>query len=154
MAYTANKLRAQSARRMVDFDPDATTETIVTLNPAAAEKCLALASLGGPQSFLAGLFRSVGTGSITGFKVFVSEDAAGVTNATVVAAHALGSDPNAVGDTLWLEVTAEQVKAALATAAYIGVKITQGTAGDECVVFFECADGRFKYDGLTADYVS
>lgn len=152
--YTANKLRAQSARRMVDFDPDTTDETIVTLNPAASEKCLALASLGNPGAFLAGLMHSVGTGSITGFKIFVSEDAAGVTNPTVVASHAIGSDPNAVGDTLWLEVTAEQIKAALATAAYVGVKVTLGTGTDECVVFFEGADGRFKYDELTADYVS
>jgi hypothetical protein len=152
MAYTANRLRAQSERRLIDFDPDGTSETIVTLDPANSRKCLPLAD--GFQSFLAGLMHSVGTGSITGFKIFVSEDAAGVTNATTVAAHAIGSDPNAVGDSLWLEVTGEQVKAALATAAYIGVKITLGTGTDECVVFFERADGRFKRDGLTADYVS
>jgi hypothetical protein len=152
MAYTANKLKARSDRRMVDFDPDSGSETIVTLNPAASEKCLALAP--GFNAFLAGLVHTVGTGSITGFKIFVSEDAAGTVNATVVASHALGSDPNAVGDTLWLEVLAEQVKAALATAAYIGVKITLGTSTDECIVFFERAMPRHAYDGLTADYVS
>lgn len=152
MAYTANKLRARSERRMVDFDPDTTSETIVTLNPEDAEKCLALTD--GFQGFLAGLMHTVGTGSITGFKIFVADNAAGTTNAATVVSHAIGSDPNAVGDTLWLEATAEQVRAASSTAQYIGVKVTLGTGTDECVVFFERANPRFAHDGLTADYVS
>lgn len=151
MAYTANHLRSQSERRMVDFDPDSGSETIVTLNPAATEKLLAF---DGSVNYLAGLVHTVGTGSITGFKIFVADNAAGTTNAVTVISHALGSDPNAVGDTLWLEATAEQLKAASATAAYVGVKITLGTSTDECIVSFERAGNRFKYDNLTADYVS
>jgi hypothetical protein len=153
MAYTANHLRSQSERRLVDFDPDATSESVVTLNPADNEKCLALSP--GHGSYLAGLFHSVGTGSVTGFKIFVSDEADGTGNPATVVSHALGSDPNAVGDTLWLEASAEQVKAAMAaTSQYIGVKVTLGTGTDECVVFFERADGRFKGDAETADYVS
>jgi hypothetical protein len=152
MAYTANVLRAQARRRLVDFDPDSGSETIVTLNPSASEKCLALNTVSA-GNFLAGLVHSVGTGSITGFKIFVADNAAGTTNAAVVATHALGSDPNAVGDTLWLEASADQIEAASATAAYVGVKITLGTSTDECIVYFEEADGR-QYNNLTADYVS
>jgi hypothetical protein len=153
MAYTANKLKSQARRRMVDFDPDSASESIVTLNPAASEKCLALSA--GFQAFLAGLVHSVGTGSITSFRIFVADDAAGTTNAANVVSHALGSDPNAVGDTIWLEATGEQVKAAMGSAsAYIGVKVTLATSTDEAIVFFEEAEGRFKYDSLTADYVS
>lgn len=154
MAYTANRLKAHCARRLVDFDPDSGSETIVTLNPEAAggaEKLLALSP--GFEAFLAGLMHSVGTGSITSFRIFVADDAAGTVNAANVVSHALGSDPNAVGDRLWLEASGEQVKAASATAKYIGVKITLGTSTDECVVFFEQAKGP-AYDGLTADYVS
>jgi hypothetical protein len=153
MVYTANKMKARAERRLVDFDPDSGAETIVTLNPAAAEKCLSLSSGGGLVGVLAALMHSVGTGSITGFKIFVSDDAAGVTNAAVVASHALGSDPNAVGDYLFLEVTAEQIKAASATAKYVGVKITLGTSTDECVVYVERLTANPK-DGNTADYVS
>jgi len=152
MAYTANRMLARTNRRLLDFDPDSGSETIVTLNPSASTKCLPLTD--GYQSFVAGLFHSVGTGTVTSFRIFVSDDAAGVTNATNVASHALGSIPDAVGDTVWLEVTAEQCKAASSTAQYIGVKITLGTSTDECVVMFERGQGRFKYDGLTADYVS
>lgn len=152
MAYSANRMLARSNRRLLDFDPDSAAETIVTLNPAGPTKCLPLTD--GFQTFIAAIFHSVGTGTITGFKVFVSEDAAGTVNATNVVSHAIGSNPDAVGDTLWLEVTAEQCKAALATAAFVGVKITLTTSTDECVVLFERGMGRFKYDGLTADYVS
>ncbi|HYB96180.1 MAG TPA: hypothetical protein VEC39_14500 [Vicinamibacterales bacterium] len=153
MAYTANKALAQCRRRLVDFDPDSGSETIVTLNPAASEKCLALTALGGLRRVVAALMHSVGTGSITGFKIFVADNAAGTTNAAVVATHALGSDPNAVGDYLFLEASAEQLRAASATAAYWGVKITLGTSTDECVVYAE-EHGKQAYDQVTADYVS
>jgi hypothetical protein len=152
MAYTANKLKARSNRRMVDFDPDSASESIVVLNPAASESCLAISA--GYEAFLAGFMHSVGTGSVTSFRIFVADNAAGTTNAANVVSHALGSDPNAVGDTLWLEATGEQVKAAMgAASAYIGVKLTLATSTDEGVVFFERGQGD-KGDGQTADYVS
>jgi hypothetical protein len=59
-----------------------------------------------------------------------------------------------VGDTIWLEASGEQVKAAmLSTSAYIGVGITLVTSTDECVVYFERLPNN-KADGLTADYIS
>jgi hypothetical protein len=96
---------------------------------------------------------SVGTGTISTFRIFVADDAAGTTNAANVISHALGSDPNAVGDYLFLEASAEQLRAASSTAAYVGVKITLDTSTDECVVGFE-RHAKQAYDELTADYVS
>lgn len=151
MAYTANKLMAQTNRRMVDFDPDSGSETIVTLNPAASEKLLAITP--GFMGVLAGLIHTVGTGTVTTFRIFVADNAAGTTNAANVVSHAIGSIPDAVGDTLWLEASAEQIKAASSTALYVGVKITLGTSTDECIVAFE-RKGNFVADGATADYVS
>lgn len=153
MAYTANKALAAFKRRMADFDPDSGSETIATLNPAASEKCLAFTALGGLRRVVVGMMHSVGTGSITGFKIFVADNAAGTTNAAVVVSHALGSDPNAVGDYLWLEASAEQLRNASSTAAYWGVKITLGTSTDECVLVTE-EHGNQAYDQVTADYVS
>lgn len=152
MPYTANRLSARADRRLLDFDPDSGSETIVDLVPGSSDKLLPLAD--GFQQFLAGLFHSVGTGTITSFRIFVADDAAGVTNAVNVASHALGSNPDAVGDYIFLEVSAEQVKAASSTAAYIGVKVQLNTSTDECVVYFERVMARFRYNGLTADYVS
>jgi hypothetical protein len=152
MAYTANRMRSASARLLLDFDPDSGSETIVDLVPGATGKLLPLTD--GYERVLAGLFHSVGTGTVTTFKIFVADDVDGATNATTVVSHALGSVPDAVGDTVWLEASGEQLRAASATAAYVGVKITLGTSTDECVVYFERAGAAFKSDNLTADYVS
>jgi hypothetical protein len=151
MAYTANKLMAQAMRRLLDFDPDSGSEVIATLNPAASEKCLSLGV--GIQAVLVGLFRSVGAGAVTSFRIFVADNAAGTTNAANVVSHALGSAPDAVGDTVWLEATAEQLRAASSTAAYWGVKVTLATSTDECVLSI-VEQRKNAYDGLTADYIS
>lgn len=151
MAYTANKMMARAERRLVDFDPDSGSEVIATLNPAASEKLLAITP--GTESVLAGLFRSVGTGTVSTFRIFVADNAAGTTNAANVVSHAIGSAPDAVGDTIWLEASAEQLKAASSTALYVGVKITLATSTDECVLLFERKQD-YRYDGLTADYIS
>lgn len=152
MAYTANKLASRADRRLLDFDPDSASESIVTLNPAASEKLLAFTD--GYDKVLVGMVHTVGTGTITTLRIFVADNAAGTTNATNVISHAIASNPDAVGDTLWLEATAEQLRAASSTAAYVGVKITLTTSTDECIVYFERAGGRFKFDSDTADYVS
>jgi hypothetical protein len=152
MTAIANKLKTKAIRKLLDFDPDSGAETVVDLQPGVTGKCLPLSA--GISNFLAGLFHSVGTGTVTTFKIFVSDDADGATNAAVVVAHAIGSNPDAVGDTLWLEVTGEQIKAAMgAASAYIGVKVQLNTSTDECIVYVE-SHGRFAYDTLTADYVS
>jgi hypothetical protein len=148
--YAAEHLKARSERRLVDFDPDSAAESWVTLDPANTKKCLAVALY---RRFLVGLMHSVGTGSITSFKLYAATDADG-TGAVAIVAHALGSDPNAVGDTLWLECDIEQVREVLSTATHIGAKITLGTSTDECVVAFERASPQFPAAGLTADYVS
>ena len=153
MAYTANRELARCERRLVDFDPDSGSEAIVTLNPAASEKLLSISELGGLQSVVAGLVHTVGTGSVTSFRIFVADNAAGTTNATNVVSHALGSDPNAVGDYVFLEASAEQIRSASSTAAYVGVKVTLATSTDEGIVYFE-RHAKQAYNALTADYVS
>lgn len=95
MAYTANRMLSRFERRLVDFDPDSASETIVTLNPSASEKLLSISALGGLKVVVAGLVHSVGTGTISTFRIFVADNAAGTANAANVVSHALGSDPNA-----------------------------------------------------------
>ncbi len=148
--YTAEYLRSRSERIMVDFDPDATTATIVDLVPGTTDELLPIKEF---RKFIAGLFRSVGTGSVTSFEIIAATDADG-TGATVVVAHAIGSAPNAVGDRIWLECNVEQIHEVLPTATHVGVRIALVTATDECVVFFERAEPMFPRSGLTADFIS
>ena len=149
MAYSTDRLASRSERRMVDFDPDATTLTLVDLDPASNAECLPLLHF---RRFMAGLFRSVGTGVLTAWQIIAATDADGG-GATVVVAGAVLT-PDAVGDRVWLECDIEQVRLALPTATHIGVRVQYATATDEGVVFFERADPEFPRAGLTADYVS
>lgn len=153
MAYTAHKILAKNNVRLLDFDPDSGSAVIATLNPAASEKGLAFGALGGLEAVAVGLFRSVGTGTVSAFKIIVGDNAALTTNATDVVSHALGSAPDAVGDTVWLEATAEQLRAASASALYWGVSITLQTSTDECVLGV-IQKPKDLYGGLTADYIS
>lgn len=148
--YTAEKELSRSERRMVDFDPDVNTLALVDLAPGSSDECLEIAQY---KRFVAGLFRSVGTGSVSKFQIIAATDGDG-TGATIVVEHALGSAPDAVGDTIWLECDAEQIREVLATATHVGVRVTLATATDECVVFFERCEPYYPHSGLTADYVS
>jgi len=148
--YNAEHLTSRAERRMVDFDPDATTLTLVDLVPGSSDECLSIATF---RRFLAGLVRTVGTGGVTAFQIIAATDADG-TGATIVKSHALGSAPDAVGDTIWIEVDAEQVREVLPTATHVGVRAQFVTATDEAIVYFERADPLFAYAGLTADYIA
>lgn len=149
--YTAESLTTKALRRVLDFDPDSGSAVLVTLNPAAAEKGIAIA---GYRRFLFGIMRSVGTGTISAAKIVASTTAAGTGSATDVVAHALGSAPDAVGDTIWLECDVSMIQEVLPTAAYVCLSITLQTSTDECVVYAEAANPVFERASLTADYIS
>lgn len=144
-------LNSLSELRMVDYDIDDALNVADLGQPqGAGNKCLALQ---GYRRFRAGLFRSVGTGSVTKFQIIAATAADG-TGATIVKDHAIGSAPDAVGDTIWLECTDEQVKEVLSTATYVGVRVHLATATDEAVVFFERSNPVHPRTGLTADYIA
>lgn len=153
MAATAsvNKLLSQCNLVMVDFDPDGTAATVVDLDKATGGEGLTIA---GYTGFIAGLFRSVGTGTVAEFAIIADTDDDMATTPTVVVTHAIGSAPNAVGDTIWLECNAEQVREVLAAATHIGVRVDLATSTDECVVFFGRFNPVYAVSGLTADYIS
>ncbi len=148
MTYTADHLRARSERRMVDYDID-DAANLVVLDPASGDKCLPIRDF---RRFLAGVFRSVGTGGIDTLKIVAATSAAGAGATAVVSLTP--TTANAVGDTVWAECAVEQIHEALPTATHVGVELNLATATDECVVFFERADPRFEMAGLTADYIS
>lgn len=147
--YNAEHLTSRSERRMVDFDPDVDTLALVDLDPATSGECLPIAEF---RRFLAGFVRSVGTGGVDNFEIIAATDADGA-NATVVVAKT-PTTANAVGDHVWLECDAEQIREVLPAATHVGVRIELATATDECVVFFERAEPFYPHAGLTADFIS
>lgn len=149
--YGAEHLTARAARVIVEHDVASADDPQVVALTTAAD-CFEIAD--GYHRFLAGLFRSVGTGNIDEFSIIAATAADG-TGATVVKTHAFGAgEADAVGDFVWLECDVDQIREVLAAATHVGVRIEQQTAGDECIVYFERADPLHSYAGLTADNIS
>jgi hypothetical protein len=148
MAYTANRLRCRAKRQMFVDDPaDATTARYISPDGAAT-----FADMRDFASLLVGLLFYTGTGVLT-FKIFGATSAAGA-GATVIAVHAAPTDADAQGDTLWLEITAEQLRALGADFRYVAVEIDNDAAGDVNIFSFEFGDPRFAKDELTDDAIA
>lgn len=148
--YTAHHLLATAERRLLDFDPDTGNDAYVTLDPANSAVGLPIANF---RRFLVGISQTVGTGGITAFSIGGATAADG-TGYTAAASHALGSNPDAVSDHVWLEVNASQIREVLSTATHVVVLVNAVTSTDEFKVYFERAEPLFPHAGLTADYVS
>ena len=142
-----NRFLANNAVKLYDFDPNGVDPVDVDWVPF--------------HSFLGlvvGFFRTIGVGAVDGFKILANTKADGSGTDVVVKAHALGSQPDAVGDQVWLEVTAEEVRQACNDAglvpAAVSASIEFAVATDEGVVVYIRHGPRFAQDGLTADIVA
>ena len=131
-----NRFLANHAVKLYDFDPDGVNPVDVAWVPFHSFFGLVV-----------GFFRTMGTGAVAGSGTDVA-----------VKAHALAAQPDAVGDQVWLEVTAEEVRQACTDAglvpAAVSANVEFATATDEGVVVYIRCDPRFAKDGLTADVVA
>lgn len=152
--YTAHHLLARREIRTVIHQPaDAATAQLVDLGQpqGAGNKCLPVANF---RRFQAQITSSllVGAGPIA-FSIYAATAADG-TGGVAVVTHAVGSAPDAEGDSLNLECDIEQIREVLATATHVGVWLDCAHNDDEAAVVFIRDDPQFPQAGLTADYVS
>src|SRR3990172_9543979 len=112
------------------FDDDATAATARKIGWVAMGK-----------NFLAQVAFGAGTGVLT-FKIFCADASDGTGNVTEVKAHAAPTAADAANDRLTLEVSAEEVRAASATAKYVSVEIDNDDNADEnAIVYVVEGDG-------------
>lgn len=151
------KLFSRMEIRMRENDPDTGSDAYVDLaEPAAGAAGTPTAPfipIAQFRHFAACYMTTVGVGGITAFKIMAATDTAG-TNATAVVSHALGSNPDAVGDFVVLECNVEQIHEVLSTATHVGVLVNLVTSTDEGCLWFARAEAEFPRTGLTADYIS
>lgn len=147
----ANDLRTTLNVRSLDFDPDSASASFVTLNAAAAASGLALGTY---RKFFAQYRTMVGTGGITELSIGGATAADG-TGYVAAVTHALGSNPDAIGDYVSVECTDEQIREVLSTATHVCVRVDLVTSTDEGNVTFIMADPLYgPTNSLTSDYVS
>jgi hypothetical protein len=145
---SSEKIASKIKLYAYDFDPDSGSATDV-----------AWVDMQNFHKFGALVFRSVGTGTIQGFTLLANNASDGSGTDITIKSHALGSAPDAVGDFIFLECTAEEIAqeaadAGITGARYVSANIDLQTSTDECVVVYIFTDPRFAYDQLTADHIS
>ena len=144
---SSDKIASTQKIKLYDHDPNGTSAT------AVAWVDMSNYGVFGVMAFASAL---AGNG-VTAFAIQASAASNGANPETIVS-HAVGSAPDAVGDQLWLECTAEQVAAVGAAAGkdlrYVSAVLTMHNAGDENVVAYVLSEPRFASGGLTADVVA
>ena len=112
------------------------------------------------QNFAVLVFTSVlaGTG-VTAVTIIANAESDGGGTDVAIKTHAMGSLPNAVGDFVVLECTAEEIAqeaadAGVANVRYVTVTVTCNNTADEAVVFYIRGGAKRPHRALTADYIS
>lgn len=144
---TTKKLSANLKVQSLDFDPDGTGATDV-----------AWRDMQDYGSFMAIFTRKIGTGNVSSFKILANDKADGSGTDVEIKAHAIGSQPDALNDSLVLECSAEEI-GALGDAngvdlRYVSASIAFATGTDEGQVTYVFGDPRHARAGLTADAVA
>lgn len=109
-------------------------------------------------AFLGTLFHSVGTGTVVTFKLLANSASNGSGTDAEVKAHALGSQPDAVGDWTFLECLASELPP-LATSGtgqlrYVSLNYDPNVSTDEFISTYVFGQPRFAFGGLTAEVIA
>jgi hypothetical protein len=146
MAMTIDKVLTTHAITQYDFDPG--VDTAVDIGWVDMRDF---------DNFVGIFFRTVGTGALDTFTVLGNPASNGSGTDVIIKAHAVASEPNAVGDYIFLEVTAEEIADAdtvLGTVRYVSISAEFETSTDEGVVTYIRTGAKRAYDGLSADTIA
>lgn len=139
---SSDKLLSNLAITHYDFDPDGTDAVDV-----------GWVDMRDFSHFACSFFRTVGTSALDTFTIIANPESDGSGTDVNVKTHAVGSEPNALGDYLFLECTAEEIGALGSTLRYVSAACEFATGTDEGVVTY-IRKGKRSYDALSADTVA
>lgn len=138
---TNQKFMSRNIVTQYDFDPGATTATDI-----------AWVDMRDAGVFTCSFFRTIGTGALT-FQILANSASDGSGSDVVVKTWS-GSQPDAVGDYVFLECTAQEMAALGTDLRYLTASCAVATGTDEGVVTYIRSDLRFNYADATADTVA
>jgi len=143
---TVKKITTKAAITAYDLDPDATSLTDV-----------GWVDMQNMISLLIMFFRTVGTSAIV-FNIIANTASDGTGDEAIIKVISPAAAPDAVGDYVFGEVLAEEVRQQGETDGkayrYVSANISLATGTDEAVVVYIATPNRFNYDGLTSDVVA
>lgn len=105
------------------------------------------------DSILITFFRTIGTGAVDTFKIIANSASDGGGTDVEVKAHAVTSEPDAVGDYIFLECTAADLQSVGDDLRYVSASVEFATGTDEGVVTY-IRRAKRQYAGLTADTIA
>lgn len=145
VATDSQKLRSALKVTQYDFDPGATTATEI-----------AWVDFRDYDAALFSFFRTIGTGALT-MSVLANTASDGSGTDVTVKTTTVSAEPDAVGDYIFEEVTAEEIRQASSDAGvdarYVTLVCAVGTGTDEGVVTY-ILRGKRAYKDQTANSVA
>ena len=95
---------------------------------------------------------------ITALRILANAESDGSGTDVVIVAHAVGTAPDAVGDSLVLECSAEQIvqegEDNSLDLRYVSVNMTAANSNDRILTTYIRKPGRYAFDALTADSIA
>lgn len=149
-AVTSQKIGSTMSLKLYDHDPGATTAVVVSGDGGTTKNYLPMANF---EWFFIEVMNSVSAASSgpTLVEIIAAEDSTGTNATAILTSGTIAS--TAVGDNVFLEVTAAQIKEVAAANSknftHVTGRITCSNAGDECVVLMGRGSPRFPQNALT-----
>ena len=138
----SQKFASKNNVTMYDFDPGAT---------AAAD--VAWVDLRDYEGIHISVMHSVGTGEISTFNI-LGNSASDGSGSDVELKASTPTTADAVGDTVHLEVTAEELAALGTDLRYVSASVALGTGTDECVVTYVRYGAKHAAADKTANVIA
>lgn len=151
MASTADVMKLRSTLKVLQFDFDPAGDSTDPVDVSWQD-------MSNFDSLLVGFFRTVGTGTVDTFRIIANTKSDGSGTDRVIKTKTISSQPDALGDTIWLEITAAEVAQVGDEVGedlrYVSAQVEFGTGTDEGVVTYIFGRPRFAQKDLTVDIVA
>lgn len=152
-AVTTNKLASTMAMVTYDHDPGTTNALITSPDGGTTKRYLAMKDY---EVFAGIVMATIATGGPTLVDIVAAEDSSGTNVTSIVSSGTVAAD--AVGDGVFIECTAAQIKevgdAAGYTFTHVGIRITCANSADECAVTYIRAFPKYPQSDLSANFIS
>ncbi len=154
-AVTSQKLASSMALKLFDHDPGASSAVVVSGDGGTTKNYLAMA---GYEYFGLLVMNSVSTSASgpTLVEIVAAESSTGTNVTAILTSGTIAS--LTVGDNIWLEVTAAQIKEVGAAAGFnfthVTGRIICSNSGDECVVLMARSGAKFPQLNLTLNNIT